>query len=158
MDNIAGTRSSLTWAVHISVAILVVLWLFPTVGLFVSSFRTADQISSSGWWKALFPSEQNLVLRSSGPDSLRQYRRTYRNALQRMIAEGSYDPTRPRVIPVKDDYRFRMRKSSPQPDSSAVVFHMMDVSGSMGREQKEVVRIEAFWIDTWLKSQYDRLV
>jgi ABC-type glycerol-3-phosphate transport system permease component len=33
------------WAVHISVAALVLLWLFPTVGLFVSSFRTADQIS-----------------------------------------------------------------------------------------------------------------
>jgi ABC-type glycerol-3-phosphate transport system permease component len=27
---------------------LVALWLFPTVGLFVSSFRTADQIANSG--------------------------------------------------------------------------------------------------------------
>ena len=31
----------------------------------------------------------------------------------------------------------------------------MDVSGSMTDDQKEIVRIEAFWIDTWLKSQYD---
>ena len=31
---------------------------------------------------------------------------------------------------------------------------MMDVSGSMGDEQKEIVRIESFWIDTWLRSQY----
>ena len=31
---------------------------------------------------------------------------------------------------------------------------MMDVSGSMGDEQKEIVRIERFWIDTWLRSQY----
>jgi uncharacterized sporulation protein YeaH/YhbH (DUF444 family) len=31
---------------------------------------------------------------------------------------------------------------------------MMDVSGSMGEEQKEIVRIESFWIDTWLRSQY----
>lgn len=30
----------------------------------------------------------------------------------------------------------------------------MDVSGSMGNEQKELVRITAFWIDTWLRSQY----
>jgi len=30
----------------------------------------------------------------------------------------------------------------------------MDVSGSMGDEQKEIVRIESFWIDTWLRSQY----
>lgn len=67
MDNIAGTKSSLTWVVHISVAVLVVIWLFPTVGLLVSSFRTADQISTSGWWKAAFPSEQNLTLRTDPP-------------------------------------------------------------------------------------------
>lgn len=52
MDNIVGKKSGLTWAVHISVALLVALWLFPTLGLFVSSFRTADQIASSGWWSA----------------------------------------------------------------------------------------------------------
>jgi alpha-glucoside transport system permease protein len=68
MDNIAGTKSSLTWAVHISVVALVALWLFPTVGLFVSSFRTADQIATSGWWKALFPTEQSLTLRTAAPD------------------------------------------------------------------------------------------
>lgn len=66
MDNIAGTKSSLTWAVHISLALLVFLWLFPTVGLLVSSFRTADQIASSGWWKSLVSSESNLTLRTDG--------------------------------------------------------------------------------------------
>jgi len=55
--------------VHLSVAFLVFLWLFPTVGLFVSSFRTSDQIATSGWWKALFPSEQNLTLRTADPDA-----------------------------------------------------------------------------------------
>ena len=71
MDNIAGSKSSLTWVVHISVALLVMLWLFPTVGLFVSSFRTADQIASSGWWASLFPAEQNVVLRTADPDDER---------------------------------------------------------------------------------------
>ena len=34
---------------------------------------------------------------------------------------------------------------------------MMDVSGSMGTEQKELVRITAFWIETWLRSQYKEI-
>lgn len=68
MDNIAGKKSVLSWAVNISVALLVMLWVFPTAGLFVSSFRTADQISSNGWWQSLFKSEQNVVLRAADPD------------------------------------------------------------------------------------------
>jgi alpha-glucoside transport system permease protein len=72
MDNIAGTKSGLTWAVHIAVVLLVLLWVFPTVGLLVSSFRTTDQISSSGWWAALFPAEQTLQVRTAGPDAATQ--------------------------------------------------------------------------------------
>jgi uncharacterized sporulation protein YeaH/YhbH (DUF444 family) len=33
----------------------------------------------------------------------------------------------------------------------------MDVSGSMGEQQKEIVRIASFWIDTWIRSQYRSL-
>ena len=72
MDGMVGSRSTLTWLVHASVALLVLMWIFPTVGLFVSSFRTADQISSSGWWAALFPSVQNEVIRVLDPDDLRE--------------------------------------------------------------------------------------
>lgn len=60
MDNIAGSRKSLTWAVHLSVVFLVALWLFPTLGLFVSSFRTADQIATSGWWSSLSTQERQV--------------------------------------------------------------------------------------------------
>ena len=69
MSDIAGTRPALRWVVHASVVLLVVLWVFPTLGLLISSFRTADQISSSGWWRALFPSEQNLTLRAAAPET-----------------------------------------------------------------------------------------
>lgn len=96
-------------------------------------------------------------VRSQGPQSLRHFRRTYRRALARTIASGAFDPARPIVTPIRDDERFRARRPAPKPESSAVVVHMMDVSGSMGREQKEIVRIEAFWIDTWLRSQYESL-
>src|SRR5437763_16287819 len=41
-----------------------------------------------------------------------------------------------------------------QPQSVACIIYMMDVSGSMTDEQKEIVRIEAFWIDLWIKAHY----
>jgi uncharacterized sporulation protein YeaH/YhbH (DUF444 family) len=96
-------------------------------------------------------------VRAAGPDSLRHFRRTFRQALKRTIASGLWDPAHPRVVPVRDDQRYRARRPVPEPDSSAVIFHMMDVSGSMGREQKEIVRIQAFWIDTWLRSQFQNI-
>ncbi|WP_445943188.1 carbohydrate ABC transporter permease [Roseicyclus sp.] len=71
MDNIAGKKSSLTWAVHLSVAALVLLWVFPTLGLLVSSFRTTDQIRTSGWWAAMFPAVQNEVFRTANPVAFR---------------------------------------------------------------------------------------
>lgn len=69
MDNIAGTKSSLVWVTNLAALFLVVLWLLPTFGLFVSSFRDRDQISASGWWKALFPAEQSQQFRAGAPDS-----------------------------------------------------------------------------------------
>ena len=67
----AGAKSSLSWVVNLSVLGLVLLWLFPTVGLFVSSFRTGDQIATSGWWASLGASEQNVVFRAADPDDNR---------------------------------------------------------------------------------------
>jgi uncharacterized sporulation protein YeaH/YhbH (DUF444 family) len=58
---------------------------------------------------------------------------------------------------MQDDMRYRSGKSTTLHENSAVIIYMMDVSGSMGDEQKEIVRTEAFWIDTWLRSQYKGL-
>ena len=96
-------------------------------------------------------------IRSRGPDALRHVRRTFKQALKRTVAAGLWDPADPKVLPVRDDFRFKANRPRPLPHSSAVIIHMMDVSGSMGREQKEIVRIQAFWIDTWLRSQYDQI-
>ena len=93
-------------------------------------------------------------MRRSGPNSLLHFKRTYKEALKRQIISGAYDPDNPIIIPVKEDKRFRSFKTSELPQRKAVVIYMMDVSGSMGSEQKEIVRTEAFWIDTWLKHNY----
>lgn len=92
-----------------------------------------------------------------GPESLRHFKRTYKQALRRQIASGLYDPDNPVVIPLREDKRYRSWKISWLPESNAAIIYMMDVSGSMGDEQKELVRLESFWIDTWLQSQYQGL-
>ncbi|MBL9045697.1 MAG: carbohydrate ABC transporter permease [Tabrizicola sp.] len=71
MDNIAGKKPALIWAVHISTALLVLLWVLPTLGLLVSSFRTGDQIVGSGWWQALSTQESQLpAIRIEGDESI----------------------------------------------------------------------------------------
>jgi alpha-glucoside transport system permease protein len=40
---------------HVVVIGLTVAWMVPAIGLFVSSFRTFQDINSSGWWTALAP-------------------------------------------------------------------------------------------------------
>jgi alpha-glucoside transport system permease protein len=42
-------------ALHVAVIGLTVAWMVPAVGLFVSSLRPFEAISSSGWWTALAP-------------------------------------------------------------------------------------------------------
>jgi sporulation protein YhbH len=96
-------------------------------------------------------------IRRIGPESLRHFKRTFKAALLRQVASGEYDPMNPIITPERDDRRYRSWEVRPIPENSAVMIYMMDVSGSMGEEQKEIVRIEAFWLDTWLRSQYKNI-
>lgn len=93
-------------------------------------------------------------IRQVGPESLRHFKRTYKRALKRQISSGTYNPLEPTIIPVREDKQYRSWKETQLPESVAAIIYMMDVSGSMTDEQKEIVRIEAFWIDMWIKAHY----
>lgn len=114
-------------------------------------------IENKGKSRIVSAKDRYTGIRRVGPESLRHFKRTYKEALRRAIASGVYDPARPLIVPQHEDKRFRSWKEDVEPVANAVIIYMMDVSGSMGDEQKEIVRIESFWIDTWLKRQYKGL-
>jgi alpha-glucoside transport system permease protein len=62
LDATAGARAERRqgrgWSrfgLHAVVLGLMFLWVVPTLGLFVNSFRPASDVASSGWWNAIFP-------------------------------------------------------------------------------------------------------
>ena len=113
------------------------------------------RIEPRGTHKIHATKDRYTGIRSVGPETLRHFRRTYKQALLRQISSGTYNSANPVVVPIRDDRRYRSWKTERLPQSNAVILYMMDVSGSMGDEQKEIVRIESFWLDTWLRSQYE---
>src|SRR5436305_3631783 len=112
------------------------------------------RIQPKGKKNIVTSSDKYTGIRSVGPESLRHFKRTYKRALKRQISSGTYVPSDPRVIPIKEDKQYRSWKPIPLPQSVAAIIYMMDVSGSMTDQQKEIVRIEAFWIDTWIRAHY----
>jgi alpha-glucoside transport system permease protein len=40
---------------HLAVILMCLLWLAPTLGLFVTSFRTREAVRTTGWWQAFLP-------------------------------------------------------------------------------------------------------
>ena len=46
----------------------VIVWLAPTFGLFISSFRDKDHLAISGWWTSLMTTEINEIHRTNGKD------------------------------------------------------------------------------------------
>lgn len=115
------------------------------------------RIQPKGRSDLVAPVGRYVGIRRTGPESLRHAKRTLKAALRRQVIAGTFDPDDPVLIPTRGDRHYRSWKEKNAPENSAVVIYMMDVSGSMGKEQKEVVRVEAFWINTWLRSQYKSL-
>lgn len=94
---------------------------------------------------------------SRGPRSLLHAGRTGRRAVRRAVASGTWSEGVFAGAAAPGDEVYRAQRPARARGSRALVVHLMDVSGSMGREQKELVRQQAFWAELWLRSQYDRV-
>ena len=68
-------------------------------------------------------------IRQAGPESLRHFKRTFKRALKRQIASGTYNPDDPIVIPIREDKQYRSWKEVPQAaEPTPCIIYMMDVS------------------------------
>lgn len=99
--------------------------------------------------------EKNRVrgIKKQGINSMRVFKKGMLNAIKRSMSLGNYHPGQV-IVPIKEDMRYRSFKPEPKPYYSAVIIYMMDVSGSMGEEQKKIVRTTGFWLSAWLNQQY----
>ncbi|HYD11124.1 MAG TPA: carbohydrate ABC transporter permease [Acidimicrobiales bacterium] len=50
-DGVGARRGG--WFVRITVFLVVVLWLIPSLGVLITSFRPEDDVSRSGWWTTI---------------------------------------------------------------------------------------------------------
>ena len=111
-----------------------------------------------------------------GPESLLMKRRAYREALKRqmwlrdpsgafndkltaMSLAGIPERLRPPVLvtPIKEDKRYLYSDPEPIPETAAVILFVRDASGSMSGEKTEIVRQENYWIDLWLRHNYENV-
>lgn len=58
--------------VHVSVLLIAIIWLIPTLGILVTSIRDKGQITTSGWWTAFSSSSQTSAGRLGDPSTARQ--------------------------------------------------------------------------------------
>ena len=57
--------------------VFVIIWIIPTFGLFVSSFRDKDLLAVSGWWTSLTTTQVNEIHRTLNKDAQIQENNIY---------------------------------------------------------------------------------
>lgn len=101
--------------------------------------------------------EKYNTIRKTGPRGLTHKKRTFLTALKREITSNEYDFLNPVIIPQKDDLKIKSWKNILEPTAEALIIHLMDVSGSMEDEQKEIARLIGFWIETLARKKYEHI-
>lgn len=101
----------------------------------------------------------------NGPRSLVHKRRTIKQAMKRGIAQGTWGkkvllPGNTVPIPMLDirneDFLYRQWNQVKIPSANALIVFARDGSGSMDDFKCNIVSDLSFWIETWIKRDYNR--
>jgi len=74
-----------------------------------------------------------------------------------MVSSGVHNSKKPMIVPRREDFRYRAPKPVFEEQAQAVIIYMMDVSGSMGVEQKHMARLISFWVNQWIARNFKGL-
>ena len=74
------------------------------------------------------------------------------------VSAGTFDPDSGERFPFhEDDLKYKHTKMKPRQNNSAVIFFLMDVSGSMGKDKKYMARSFYFLLYQFLRYKYDNI-
>ena len=105
--------------------------------------------------KIIYVDEEKFSgLRRVGPDALRRLKPTFLNALKRTLASGEYNFDDPIITLEHDDFRYLSWRKKPKPETNAVIFYIMDVSGSFDENHRRIARKCVFLTDLLLRVEY----
>jgi alpha-glucoside transport system permease protein len=76
--------------VHVALIVMCLLWIIPTLGLFITSFRTREAVRTTGWWTVAAPKVQ------VGQTEYSQYCESCHGADGKTLAKA--DLTDPKVV------------------------------------------------------------
>ena len=71
------------------------------IGSLLGEALELPRIAPKGTDELVSPAGRYTGISTTGPESLRHFKRTYKQALKRQIASGLYDPKRPVVVPMR---------------------------------------------------------
>jgi uncharacterized sporulation protein YeaH/YhbH (DUF444 family) len=126
---------------------------------FVLEFKV-DDIVDWLWEEMQLPNLRARVGRAEETDWVREgwdkrgarsrldRRRSLRESVKRRAVQGESPPF------TDEDLRFRQLRKREQPTTQAVVFLLMDVSGSMGEPERRLAKSFFFWAVQGLRRQY----
>jgi uncharacterized protein len=92
-----------------------------------------------------------------GSEALRHNKRTFKEALKRDISSGTYNPLNPKIIPIRDDKKYKSSSKIDVPETNAAIIYIIDCSGSMTDEYRYFAKAVSFWTDLILRKSYGEI-
>src|SRR5258708_6814523 len=82
-------------------------------------------IEPKGKQRIISQKDRYVAIRRTGPEALRHFGRPPRRARRRQLRPGTYTPAPPLIAPGRGDRRYRSWKTTPLPQSNAVMIFIM---------------------------------